>query len=780
MKFDFTLYKPACSSDNAYVRHLTSGQRAKFTIYFALIPILLAFLPWLVFNQSRAPFIGYALLSTFYSFAALKYFSRPVESATQSPSDYQDKFDHIKNAAAITGMLGPEADIVETKQALANACGLAMKTELASLFTIDPCMGSVECCSTDAVTEELQQAMLRVLGMRLTDRTQTQAWIASDMSKIDTQDTEALHVLIENGVQAIIACPIRSEVSVCGALVAFYKEQPTDFKDRALDIEIIVAHASAVLSYALSLEQSRFLLDDLAGANQELSLQATVDGLTGLTNHRTFQQTLNETCCKSERKNGRPFCVVMVDVDHFKVFNDTHGHREGDAVLRKVGKTMMEGLRQGDLAARYGGEEFAMIFQGVTKDDALAAADRIRRSIAQQALSKSTVTVSMGISEFPIDATTPGELIECADKALYHAKLTGRNRVFAWGAMSSDSKNSIRNEDVRKKSVLVLEQASNPSADICKDVLLEHSFAVDLTNTFADAIEVLKIKTFDILLVSLDALPDRDIKWLGTLAAMHPHMPRVLMAMDLPPKDCRDALRRGACDILLKPFNPAELPVAVERNLERQRLELQRLMEKSTNVMLQAIEALVAAVDAKDHFTAGHSQRVTAITTAIGDLLKLSHEELYALELASKLHDIGKIALPDSALNKQSPLTEDEWQAMRQHPVQGARIVGEISELGYVSTIIRHHHERLDGSGYPDGLIGPAIPYMSRIIAVADAFEAMTSERAYRDRLSPSEALNELRHYSNTHYQPEIIDVLEQYLASNDEIASDDNEKMAA
>ncbi len=162
---------------------------------------------------------------------------------------------------------------------------------------------------------------------------------------------------------------------------------------------------------------------------------------------------------------------------------------------------------------------------------------------------------------------------------------------------------------------------------------------------------------------------------------------------------------------------------------------------------------------------------------ALCDELKLSNEERYALELAAKLHDIGKLALPDSALNKQSPLTEEEWQAMRQHPAQGAKIVGAISELAYVSTIIRHHHERLDGTGYPDGLVGPAIPYMSRIIAVADAYEAMTAERAHRKSLTAAEAVRELRRHSGTYYEPEVIDVLERQLDSRGEIISSENTK---
>jgi HD-GYP domain-containing protein (c-di-GMP phosphodiesterase class II) len=217
-------------------------------------------------------------------------------------------------------------------------------------------------------------------------------------------------------------------------------------------------------------------------------------------------------------------------------------------------------------------------------------------------------------------------------------------------------------------------------------------------------------------------------------------------------------MRHGVTDLLVKPFNEHELPVVIERNLERKRLERQMLLEKSTGILLQAIDALVAAIDAKDHLTAGHTTRVTHLALAIADTLGLPSEERYTLELASRLHDIGKISLPDSALNKPGALSDEEWLAMQRHPAVGSQIVGSIEELSYIATIVRHHHERLDGKGYPDGLQGEAIPFLSRIITVADAFEAMTSERSYRQKMTTEEAIAELRRCVNTHYSADIVE----------------------
>lgn len=766
------------------VKHIDIKHPARFVHLLAIIPILWTLLSLIICEGRLWPAIG--AVATGVGFLAAWQVSRRgvnTEAAGGDPpkDSLNTRLRKLTTATQIIADLGPNSDLAATKQTMVEAGCVALDAELVALFTIDPCTGHIETECTKGVSESLQQAFLNLFGQQLTDRGERHAWVVTDAANIETQDEESLQVLADCGISTILACPIRSEASAAGAIVGFYTSALPQPEDRIYAIEALSAQASTALSYSLSLEQSRFLLDDLAGANQELSVQATVDGLTGLPNHRTFQQALTDLCRKSLSKNGRPFCVVMVDVDHFKIYNDTYGHREGDAVLQKVSKTMSAGLRQGDLAARYGGEEFAMIFQRADKEAAFVAADRIRRSIAEQSLRKGIATVSMGVAEFPIDATTPGELIERADKALYHAKATGRNRVFVWGTMgTSTTQASGERDESRDRAVLVVEQAEEASAGLVGKTLSSDSCSVQEVSSIAEATVLLKTRVFDIALVSAEVLPGHDTTSLSSLAAIHPHMPIVLLTGDLPAQESREALRSGATDILLKPYNPAELPVVIERNLERKHLELQRLMQKSTGVMLQAIEALVAAIDAKDHHTGGHSQGVTALSVALCDELRISNEERYALELAAKLHDIGKVALPDTALNKQSPLTEDEWQAMREHPAIGAKIVGAISELAYVSTVIRHHHERLDGSGYPDGLSGQAIPYLSRVIAVADAYEAMTSERAHRSRLTPTEAIAELQRNSGTYYQPEVVDVLERQLVAQGEITNPSTDRKAA
>ena len=674
-------------------------------------------------------------------------------------------------ASEVMSRVGPASELGEVRRAIVEAAKAGLGTDLVALFTIDPYTGDIQCVGATEVRDELQKPFLNLCHTRLTDRSRRGAWTI-ECNDPESGNQDACRALRSRDIHRVVVSPVRSEASSAGALVAFLTRNGRCSSEKLAIMEAVAAQASTALSYCLAIEQSRELLDDLAGANQELSSQATSDGLTGLPNHRTFQQAVADLCRRSTTNPDGAFSLVMADVDHFKIYNDTHGHREGDAVLRKVAGALSSGLRQGDLAARYGGEEFAIIFRKTAKDAAFAAADRIRRDIAGQDYRKGMVTVSMGVAECPTDGTTPAELIEHADKALYHAKITGRNRVFAWGSAGSLTSDDVQpsGADESSKTVLVVEDPTEESAGMTSEALANMSCQVEVAGSSVEAIELLRTRVFDIALVSHDALPDKDVRSLGNLSAIHPNMPIVLMATDLSIPDGREALRRGASDILVRPCNPAELPVVIERNVERRRLELERMMEKSTGLMLQAIEALVAAIDAKDPFTAGHSHRVTSLSLAISQELDISNEERYALELAAKLHDIGKLALPDSSLNKQSPLTEEEWNAMRQHPVTGARIVGEINELAYVSTIIRHHHERLDGTGYPDGLRGPTIPYLSRIIAVADSYEAMTTERAHRARLTPAEAFEELARGSGTCYSPGILAVLRKQLIAEGEI----------
>ncbi|MBI3909514.1 MAG: diguanylate cyclase [Armatimonadetes bacterium] len=171
------------------------------------------------------------------------------------------------------------------------------------------------------------------------------------------------------------------------------------------------------------------------------------------------------------------------------------------------------------------------------------------------------------------------------------------------------------------------------------------------------------------------------------------------------------------------------------------------------------LDALVAAVDAKDRYTRRHSEEVAIYAHAIGEALELPQETLEDLQIASIAHKVGLIAVPDWILRKNGPLTPEEFEVIRQHPSIGAKIASTIPALARALPGVRHHHERWDGRGYPDGLRGAKIPLLGRIIAIADAYSAMIHTRPYRDSLTPSEALGEIQRGAGTQFDPEIATV---------------------
>jgi len=201
--------------------------------------------------------------------------------------------------------------------------------------------------------------------------------------------------------------------------------------------------------------------------------------------------------------------------------------------------------------------------------------------------------------------------------------------------------------------------------------------------------------------------------------------------------------------------------------IQTQNVSLERanrlLKERST----AAMESLSATVDARDAYTAGHSRRVHRLALEIGRALGLSVSELELLGHAALFHDIGKLAVPDTVLLKPERLTDTEWGLMRGHAAEGASIINRLGFLNDAVPAIRHHHERYDGRGYPDGLAGEEIPLGARIIHVADAFDSMLTDRVYRPARPPADALREVRELAGTQFCPRCVGALEQAIAAD-------------
>jgi putative two-component system response regulator len=228
-------------------------------------------------------------------------------------------------------------------------------------------------------------------------------------------------------------------------------------------------------------------------------------------------------------------------------------------------------------------------------------------------------------------------------------------------------------------------------------------------------------------------------------------------------------LKQGADDYICKPFNLQELSLAVKKALDKRRLQieireyqqyLEEKIEEQTGeirkLFLGSIEALVSALEAKDKYTGGHSRRVTEIALSLGNELGLSAQDMEDLRWGSLLHDIGKIAVDQIIQNKPDKLTREEYEHIMTHAHVGAEIVQPIVN-GKIVEMIEHHHDHYDGNGLHQVIAGSDIPLGARILAVADAFDAMISDRPYRSALSVAEAVDEIKRCADTQFDPVVV-----------------------
>lgn len=237
-------------------------------------------------------------------------------------------------------------------------------------------------------------------------------------------------------------------------------------------------------------------------------------------------------------------------------------------------------------------------------------------------------------------------------------------------------------------------------------------------------------------------------------------IPFVVMSARQEMSMVRRMLSLGADTYLFKPFNIDELVMLIEKLLSDQYRFL--LMEKERlnaeqKLLLSSIASLVAALEARDAYTRGHSEDVARIASQMGALAGLEPEKVNRLKISGELHDIGKIGVKDDVLLKPGRLTDEEFESIKQHPVTGANILRPIDSFADIIDVVQHHHERFDGKGYPNGLKGEAIPFWARMIAVADTYNALTSDRPYRKGMPVEKAFQIIRDVGNTQLCPDCV-----------------------
>lgn len=246
-------------------------------------------------------------------------------------------------------------------------------------------------------------------------------------------------------------------------------------------------------------------------------------------------------------------------------------------------------------------------------------------------------------------------------------------------------------------------------------------------------------------------------------AKIHPSLAVIVMSATAEIEIAVEAHRAGAADYLIKPFNHEDLLNAVSRTIKRQAAAA-AARTSNPHAWDTVARAFALALDARDRETEGHAERVVAFSVRLGQELGMSGSDLIALELGARLHDIGKIAVPDHVLKKPAPLTEDEWAKMRIHPVKGQEMVRAMGDRlpEAAALIVGQHHEQWNGQGYPLGLKADEICLGARIFAVVDTFDAITSDRVYRPGRPYQAALDEILKFSGIQFDPAVVDAFTQ------------------
>jgi putative two-component system response regulator len=455
-----------------------------------------------------------------------------------------------------------------------------------------------------------------------------------------------------------------------------------------------------------------------------------MDSLSGLVNHGFFHLSV-EREIERHRRHGTPFSVGLVGIDGFSQFNERNGRIEGDRLLKNVAAAIERSIRNTDMAGRYQGDIFSILFVESSSEELFSAAERICDKVRSL---PGSPTVSIGLADYSSDLSGPEELFMNAQAAMTLSKRKGKSRVLIY------QKRAVPNNEVPPTVLLVDDEPKN--LKLLRAMLTPLEYEVLQAENGRDALDVLRRVDTDLVLLDI-MMPDMNGYETCRRIKNNPktQMVPVVLVTALGDMESRiKGLEAGANDFLTKPVNRLEL-VARAKSL----IKLSQTHNSLTSIE-NVLFSLARAVEAKDAYTQGHTERVANLSLAIGRKLKLPPQDMTALSYGGVMHDIGKIGIPNSILNKPGKLNDEEWAMMKKHPLIGSGIGKPLEKnLGAALQVIRYHHEKMDGSGYPEGLMGEEIPVVARIVGVADIYDALTTDRPYRKGMSKEKAIEIMR-----------------------------------
>lgn len=330
---------------------------------------------------------------------------------------------------------------------------------------------------------------------------------------------------------------------------------------------------------------------------------------------------------------------------------------------------------------------------------------------------------------------------------------------FGQGIISDLEQILISGNGEKKHTILAIDDEEN-NLSLLKRTL-RTNYNVLLASSGEEALDIIEEHGNEIsLIVSDQKMPIMEgTEFFQRITEQYPDIVKILLTGHSNIDILIDAINE--CHLfqyILKPFEPEQLCMIIESGIKKFELSSSKvkILQDLSELFYQTIKSIAFALDAKDEYTHGHSMRVTLYSLALAKALNLPDDLLEEIETAGLLHDIGKIAIPEKILLKPGKLTEEEFAVIKMHPELGERLVNGIEKLKIISNWLKSHHERYDGGGYPEGLAGEQIPISSRIIAIADTYDAMTSSRSYRQALPHETAIEEIKRCSGTQFDPEL------------------------
>lgn len=571
------------------------------------------------------------------------------------------------------------------------------------------------------------------------------------------------------------------ECENCSSLLAL-KEQTQKIKFEFLDLQVFQVISRYVeidgrpyvmemiqnLDESIQIDQEGYdkLISKLSGYNEKLY----TDVLTGIYNRRFFEEKIKNM----EDEAG----IAVIDLDDFKLHNDTYGHSAGDAALITTANIIKKYIRKTDILIRYGGDEFLLILPSIKKhifeDKLKLIREKIHDTIVPK-YEKMQLSVSIGGAIFREGNIE--DAIASADRQMYIAKNYKNMVVTEWDENGKKKEENSASEKLKQQILIVDDSEIN--REILKEILKEDYRILEAANG-EECLEQLERSGTGISLVLLDiVMPEMD--GFEVLAAMNQNhwiedIPVIMISSEDSDSYIRRAYEMGVSDYISRPFDAKIVYQRVLNMIKlyaKQRrlihLVTRQIYEKERNNRMM-IGILSQIVEFRNGESGLHVIHINLITQLLLEQLvkktgkyQLSWEDRLLIATASALHDIGKIGIDEKILNKPGKLTKEEFEIMKTHTLIGAQMLDNLDMyrneklLKLAHEICRWHHERYDGKGYPDGLVGEEIPISAQVVSLADVYDALVSERVYKKAFSHEKALEMIQNGECGTFNPLLL-----------------------